>query len=90
MAYDMTKCLGGDCPWREKCYRFTSETVGRQDFFAAIPYDEGKHRCTEFWDNTEQIKAKAYEIWLREGRPKGLDVVHWELAKIEILEALKK
>jgi hypothetical protein len=88
MAYDMTKCGGGNCPIKEKCYRYTSETVGRQDFFGNIPYHYETHECSEFWDNTEQIRAKAHEIWLREGRPKGLEVVHWELAKIEILAAL--
>lgn len=35
-------------------------------------------------DLEQRIKARAYAIWEREGRPEGRDGDHWTLAKEEI------
>ena len=32
----------------------------------------------------EQIRARAYELWEREGRPHGRDRQHWEQAEREL------
>lgn len=32
----------------------------------------------------EQIKARAYEVWLRKGCPSGQDVQNWEQAEREL------
>ena len=32
----------------------------------------------------EQIRQRAYDIWLQEGRPLGRDKENWERAKLEI------
>jgi hypothetical protein len=32
----------------------------------------------------EQIRRRAYDIWLQEGRPQGRDKENWERAKVEI------
>ncbi len=32
----------------------------------------------------EQIAQRAYEIWLRKGRPVGLDVQNWKEAELEL------
>lgn len=33
----------------------------------------------------ERIRARAYEIWEREGRPDGREHEHWDQARREIL-----
>ncbi len=35
-------------------------------------------------DTDARIRQRAYEIWLREGRPHGRDKDHWAMAKREI------
>jgi hypothetical protein len=35
-------------------------------------------------DTETCIRERAYEIWVREGRPHGRQVAHWEQAKAEI------
>ena len=81
MSYDITKCFGDSCPRKMQCYRFTSETLGRQDFFGQIPFDKSSNICSYFWDNTSQIQVIAYHIWEKEGKPQGQDKLHWEQAK---------
>jgi len=34
----------------------------------------------------QRIRARAYKIWLDEGRPEGRDQQHWQLAKFAIAE----
>jgi len=35
-------------------------------------------------DKERRIRERAYDIWLREGRPHGRHAEHWETAKAEI------
>lgn len=35
----------------------------------------------------DRIRARAYEIWEREGRPEGREHRHWDQARREILGA---
>jgi len=35
----------------------------------------------------EKIRARAHEIWLREGRPEGQALTHWQRAEAEIAVA---
>ncbi|MER9895214.1 DUF2934 domain-containing protein [Mesorhizobium sp. M0119] len=35
-------------------------------------------------DRHEKIRQRAYEIWLREGRPDGAHERHWQQAKQEL------
>lgn len=44
---------------------------------------------TEIDQNTrpvedDEIRRRAYEIWLREGRPEGRSEEHWQRAKVEL------
>jgi hypothetical protein len=32
----------------------------------------------------EQIRERAHQIWLREGRPEGRDIDHWRQAEVEL------
>ena len=52
---DISMCQGGDCPMKEKCYRFTATpTPGRQAYIS-VPYktdDDGNVTC-DFYDPTE-------------------------------------
>lgn len=48
---DITKCLGTDCPFKERCYRFTAPSNRlRQSYFTEIPFDKEKNECKEFYD----------------------------------------
>lgn len=38
-------------------------------------------------DKYELIRARAYEIWEREGRPAGREHEHWQQAELELQEA---
>jgi hypothetical protein len=38
-------------------------------------------------DRETRIRERAYEIWLREGRPHGRDGEHWQRAAAEIAAA---
>ena len=42
---DMTKCEGGECPIKNKCYRYTSSSSMYQSYFMEIPYDFEKGKC---------------------------------------------
>lgn len=47
-------CPGGDCPYKEDCYRYTAKPNDYQSFFAYAPIREGK--CDYYWgDNQESI-----------------------------------
>lgn len=35
-------------------------------------------------DNERRIRERAYDIWVREGRPHGRDAEHWRMAEAEI------
>ena len=35
-------------------------------------------------DRTEQIKARAHELWEAEGRPEGRHDAHWKQAEAEL------
>ena len=41
-------------------------------------------------DLTEQIRALAYQIWEREGRPTGRERIHWLRAEAEVREKFQR
>jgi len=52
---DITKCQGGDCPVKEKCYRYTAPVSDfRQSWFCEYPLKKGK--CDYFYDNFKPVK----------------------------------
>jgi hypothetical protein len=72
-------CYGDGCPLRAECYRHTQPVRGR-DAFGAPPYDPLTGACEHFYSNLpaeEDIRAAAYHIWLRNGRPANRDLEHW-------------
>ncbi len=47
---DLTMCKGGDCIYKDRCYRYTAApTPHRQSYFAEPPIKDGE--CEYFWDN---------------------------------------
>lgn len=52
---DITKCKGVNCPFQEKCYRFTAEADTYQSYFTESPFKDGK--CDMYWGE------KAEGIW---------------------------
>jgi Protein of unknown function (DUF2934) len=81
---DITLCGGGSCPLKNRCYRYTAEVFGRQDFFGSMPFNSMTNQCDYFFDNSEQIKKQAYLIWLAQGKPEGQEIAHWVQAEEEI------
>jgi hypothetical protein len=62
---DITKCLGEkgaiDCPYKEKCYRFTAEADDYQSYFMELPLKDGK--CDHYWgDNGEDIWNQKNDV----------------------------
>jgi len=44
---DITLCTGGECPHKEKCYRYKAKPCEYvQSYFDEIPFKDGK--CDEF------------------------------------------
>ena len=39
-------------------------------------------------DLTEEIRQRAYDIWMNEGRPHGRDRIHWLRAEAECRDKL--
>jgi hypothetical protein len=61
MSPDIAKCLGTDCPYKETCYRYTSEPSDWQSWFMEAPIKEGK--CDMYWgDNAEAIFNQLKDI----------------------------
>ena len=44
---DISKCEGGDCPLKKKCYRYISADSMRQAYFVDPPYIGDD--CDFFW-----------------------------------------
>ena len=62
---DITKCPGQigaiDCPYKEKCYRFTAKASDYQSYFMELPLKNDK--CDHYWgDNNENIWNKTTKI----------------------------
>ena len=59
---DITMCHGGDCPHKEKCYRFTANADELyQSYFVDPPYKDGK--CEYYWgENAEAIWNQLKDI----------------------------
>ncbi|MEA5260142.1 DUF2934 domain-containing protein [Arcicella aquatica] len=88
MLYDITMCKGGDCPKKHLCYRYTADIEGRQDFFPNLPFDFEQNTCEFYWQDVqrfEQIKVRAYDLWLDERRPRGRALDHWLKAENECI-----
>jgi len=48
---DITMCSGKDCPFKEKCYRYTAPSNEHwQSYFTEVPLREDE-TCDKFWDN---------------------------------------
>ncbi len=86
VLHDITMCRGQHCPQKHLCYRNTAEIEGRQDYFPTLPFDFEQNTCAFFWQDVqrfEQIKLRAYEIYLEERRTRGKDLEHWFKAEEE-------
>lgn len=47
---DISKCYGGECPLKEKCYRFTApENEQWQAFFVFVPFNNELKECDMFY-----------------------------------------
>ena len=87
---DITMCPGGDCPLRQRCYRYRGIPEGRQDAFGAPPYDLASGTCDSFWaiaaPDEKAIRTRAYYMWVARGRPDGSADAHWQAARTALDE----
>jgi hypothetical protein len=62
MSPDITLCVGTNCPYKEKCYRYTAKASEyRQSWFMKAPIKDGK--CDMFWgENAEAIWNQLKDI----------------------------
>lgn len=59
--FDITKCLGTDCPHKESCHRYTPTLSNYQSYFSEPPIKDGK--CDYHWgENAESIWTELKEI----------------------------
>jgi hypothetical protein len=58
MNTDITKCLGTDCPWKEKCVRYTTPADDHyQAYFSTPPGkkdEEEVFTCDMFWGEPQE------------------------------------
>src|SRR5262245_11781179 len=82
---EITRCPGGECPRRGRCYRFRAVAYGRYDAFGAPPFDPATGACAEFLDldarrpTEAQVRDRAYARW--QADPDGDAVAHWLAAE---------
>lgn len=59
---DITMCSGKDCPFRDKCYRYTAEPDEYwQAYFSEPPIKDGK--CDYYWgENAQYIWNQIKDI----------------------------
>jgi len=47
---DISMCKGGDCPLKEKCYRYKATPTDEwQTYLAEIPYNKETKECNLYW-----------------------------------------
>ena len=46
---ELVMCKGDGCPFKEKCYRFTTEIEKCKNHFAFVPFNKEQGRCEMFW-----------------------------------------
>ncbi|MGB3755370.1 MAG: DUF2934 domain-containing protein [Rivularia sp. (in: cyanobacteria)] len=88
MSYDITLCLGKNCPIKQSCYRFTAKIPGKKNFFARIPYNFTTNSCEHLIGNRpdeDKIRLKAYQIWQQMGCPNGKSLECWLQAEKELI-----
>jgi hypothetical protein len=90
---DVTRCPGGSCPLRQRCYRYRAVPDGRHDRFGAVPFDDDAGSCELWWDlarltpTDDAVRTRAYFLWLAAGRPDGDAAAHWYAAQTELSAA---
>lgn len=87
---DITHCPGGDCPVRDRCYRYRALAYGRFDAFGAPPWDASAQRCEHFWDiarldpTDDDVRTRAHARWVAAGCPAGTAEADWHAARAEL------
>ena len=84
----LTHCTGEDCPLSNSCLRHTQQILGKQNFFARVPYDEKLAHCEYYYNESpsEQIiQQLAYRLWQQDGCPKDRALSYWLRAKQQLI-----
>ena len=54
---DICACTGENCPFKDRCFRFSCPKSEDQSYFAEVPYDEKSQSCNFY----VQYKARNTE-----------------------------
>jgi hypothetical protein len=61
MSPYITMCIGTNCPYKEKCHRFTAKAGDYKSYFMNPPIKDGK--CEMYWgSNAESILNQLQDI----------------------------
>lgn len=66
---DITMCKGDDCPFKEKCHRYTAEPEEYQSYFLVPPFtiENGKPDCEMFWgQSSDKLFVELTSIYSHE------------------------
>ena len=51
---DIAMCKGKDCPFKEKCYRYTATPDEfLQSYFTESPYEPKENICSFYWEDKD-------------------------------------
>jgi hypothetical protein len=62
---DITMCFGGECPVKDKCYRYTAKASDYQSYFGEPPLEikDGVAKCDHYWgDDSQSIREQLSDI----------------------------
>ncbi len=49
---DISMCVGGNCPKKDSCYRYTATPTPKwQSYFCKPPYNKKTKACANYWEN---------------------------------------
>ena len=80
----MLLCSGTGCPRKDECLRYRSRRFGRFAEFGRPPVREDgscDHLVPLPRVSDDDVRTRAYHIWLHEGRPEGRAKEHWQQAQ---------
>jgi hypothetical protein len=55
---DITKCKGGECPFKETCWRYKAPGNDfYQSYFSTVPFETKTYSCGEYWEMIKGVRT---------------------------------
>lgn len=61
---DISMCEGGDCPKKERCYRFKATPNPYRQSYMEYAGQDGKTECPDFWEVRSKSEMKRLDCQL--------------------------